>query len=174
MHERHRPTCRTPGTRLPRPLPDHQRLPATAPPAAHPCRRPGTTRRPPNHRLDDASPRPAPGPDRQRLAEVLARSPELDATSRLVRGFAEILTTRSGQHLKDWIAAIRAEDLPGLPSFATGLEKDWDAVIQGLTSQWNSGPVESHVNHFKMIKRQMFGRAKLPLLRKRVLLTAAR
>ncbi|MFJ1869780.1 transposase [Streptomyces sp. NPDC088097] len=75
---------------------------------------------------------------------------------------AEILTTRSGQHLKDWINAVRAEDLPGLHSFATGLEKDWDAVIQGLTSHWNSGPVEGRVNHIKMIKRQMFGRAKLP------------
>ncbi|MDX3458774.1 ISL3 family transposase [Streptomyces sp. ME02-8801-2C] len=97
--------------------------------------------------------------DRQQLAEVLARSPELEAASRLVRGFAEILTTRSGQHLKDWIAAVRAEDLPGLHSFATGLEKDWDAVIQGLTSHWNSGPVEGRVNHIKMVKRQMFGRA---------------
>jgi transposase len=28
------------------------------------------------------------------------------------------------------------------------------------------------VNHIKVIKRQMFGRASLPLLRKRVLLTA--
>ncbi|GHI01745.1 hypothetical protein Scel_00660 [Streptomyces cellostaticus] len=32
--------------------------------------------------------------------------------------------------------------------------------------------MEGRVNHIKMIKRQMFGRAKLPLLRKRVLLTA--
>ncbi|WP_308380170.1 ISL3 family transposase [Streptomyces sp. ISL-43] len=110
--------------------------------------------------------------DRQQLAEVLARSPELDATSRLVRGFAEILTTRTGQHLKDWVVSARAEELPGLHSFATGLEKDWDAVVQGLTSQWNSGPVEGRVNHIKMVKRQMFGRAKLSLLRKRVLLTA--
>jgi transposase len=29
---------------------------------------------------------------------------------------------------------------------------------------WNSGPVEGRVNHIKMIKRQMFGRAGLPLL----------
>ena len=40
----------------------------------------------------------------------------------------------------------------------------------GLTTRWNSGPVEGRVNH-KMIKRQMFGRAGLPLLL-RVLLTA--
>jgi transposase len=30
------------------------------------------------------------------------------------------------------------------------------------------------VNHIKMLKRQMFGRLSLPLLRKRVLLTASR
>jgi len=37
---------------------------------------------------------------------------------------------------------------------------------------WSSGLVEGLVNHIKMIKRQMFRRAGLPLLRKRVLLTA--
>jgi hypothetical protein len=47
-----------------------------------------------------------------------------------------------------------------------------DAVTNGLAMPWSSGPVEGRVNHIKMIKRQMFGRAGLPLLRKRVLLTA--
>ncbi|MFE4958578.1 ISL3 family transposase [Streptomyces sp. NPDC056653] len=112
--------------------------------------------------------------ERRQFIAVLAQCPELTALHRHVRTFAEILTTRSGQHLKDWVTATRAEDLPGLHTFATGLEKDWDAVVQGLTTRWNSGPVEGRVNHIKMIKRQMFGRAKLPLLRKRVLLTAAR
>ena len=37
---------------------------------------------------------------------------------------------------------------------------------------WSSGPVEGRDGHIKMIKRQMSGRAGLPLLRKRVLLTA--
>jgi transposase len=37
----------------------------------------------------------------------------------------------------------------------------------------SSGPVEGRVNHIiKVLKRQMFGRASLPLLRKRVLRTA--
>ncbi|MFF9504890.1 transposase [Streptomyces sp. NPDC014656] len=110
----------------------------------------------------------------QQLTEILARCPELAAAHRLVRGFAEILSTRTGQHLKDWVVSARAEGLPDLHSFATGLEKGWDAVVQGLTSRWNSGPVEGRVNHIEMIERRMFGRAKLPLLRKRVLLTAAR
>ncbi|MFF2511812.1 transposase [Streptomyces sp. NPDC058086] len=102
---------------------------------------------------------------------MCALCPELDAATRLVRAFAEIVTTRSG-HIKDWITAVRAEDLPGLHTFATGLEKDWDVVLQILTTRWNCGPVEGRVSHIKMIKRQMFGRARLPMLRKRVLLTA--
>lgn len=110
--------------------------------------------------------------ERVQLTSILARCPELTAAYQLIRSFAEILTTRSGQHLKDWIITAHAADLPELHTFANGLEKDWDAVVQGLTTRWNSGPVEGRVNHIKMIKRQMFGRAKLPLLRKRVLLTA--
>ncbi|MFI0484061.1 hypothetical protein [Actinomadura sp. 9N215] len=47
--------------------------------------------------------------------------------------------------------------------------RDLDAVTTGLTLARNSGPVEGHVNHIKMLKRQMFGRAGFPLLRKRVL-----
>lgn len=59
-----------------------------------------------------------------------------------------------------------------ISSFAKGLEQDLDAVSQGLTTSWSSGAVEGRVNHIKMVRRQMFGRADLPLLRKRVLLTA--
>lgn len=85
-----------------------------------------------------------------------------------------MLTMLQGQHLPGWIVAVRADNLPGLTSFANRLETDLNAVTAGLTTHWNSGPVEGRINHIKMIKRQMFGRAGLPLLRKRVLLTAAR
>jgi transposase len=67
-----------------------------------------------------------------------------------------------------------ADQLPGLRSFATGLQRDLDAVTNGLTTRWSSGPIEGRVNHIKMAERQMFGRVGLPLLRERVLLTAAR
>ena len=139
------------------------RVVAPAPPGVRQVT--GWMTRHPEHLSDD---------ERRQFTSVLAHCPELTALHGHVRAFAEILTTRSGQHLKDWITATRAEDLPGLHTFATGLAKDWDAVLQGLTTRWNSGPAEGRVNHIKMIKRQMFGRAKLPLLRKRVLLTAAR
>ena len=110
--------------------------------------------------------------EQPQLKALLARCPELQAASDHVRSFATMLTKLTGQDLPLWISDVRDAQLPGLSSFAKGLEQDLDAVTQGLTSRWNSGPVEGRVNHIKMIKRQMFGRAGLALLRKRVLLTA--
>lgn len=110
--------------------------------------------------------------DKPRLKAILDRCPELRAASDQVRAFAAMLTQLTGHDLPQWIAAARDAGLPGISSFAKGLEQDLDAVTNGLTLPWSSGPVEGRVNHIKMIKRQMFGRAGLPLLRKRVLLTA--
>jgi transposase len=83
-----------------------------------------------------------------------------------------MITGLTGQDLPQWMATAREAGLPGIASFAKGLEQDLDAVTNGLTMNWSSGPVEGRVNHIKMVKRQMFGRACLPLIRKRVLLTA--
>jgi transposase len=110
--------------------------------------------------------------EQPRLKTVLERCPELRTASGQVRGFATMITDLTGQDLPQWMAAARDAGLPGISSFAKGLEQDLDAVTQGLTTSWSSGPVEGRVNHIKMLKRQMFGRAGLPLLRKRVLLTA--
>ena len=38
------------------------------------------------------------------------------------------------------------------------------------TLPWSNGPTEGFVNKLKMLKRQMFGRAKIDLLRQRLLL----
>ena len=56
-----------------------------------------------------------------------------------------------------------------MESFAKGIQQDKEAVLAGLTLPWSQGPLEGHVNRLKLIKRSMYGRAKLPLLRARVL-----
>ena len=65
---------------------------------------------------------------------------------------------------------MEADDQPDLHSFAIGIRRDHDAVTAGLTLPYSSGKVEGNVNRLKAIKRQMYGRAKLDLLRKRVIL----
>jgi hypothetical protein len=44
-------------------------------------------------------------------------------------------------------------------------------LARGAAITVSRGPVEAHVNRLKMLKRQMFGRANLDLLRCRVLVT---
>jgi transposase len=48
--------------------------------------------------------------------------------------------------------------------FAAGRYEDYEAVKAGVTLPWSSGPVEGPINRLKMLKRQMFGRARLDLL----------
>jgi transposase len=108
--------------------------------------------------------------EQTRLKEILARCPHLDATSGHVAAFAEIMSNLRGNRLDRWIATVEADDLPGLQSFTTGLRRDHQAVINGLTLPYSSGAVEGNVNRIKMLKRQMYGRAGFDLLRKRVLL----
>jgi len=81
-----------------------------------------------------------------------------------------MMTGRHGGRLDIWITNAEGDTLPPLAAFATNLRRDLDAVTAGLTLPWSSGPVEGNINRLKMLKRQMFGRASLDLLRKRVLL----
>ena len=137
----------------------------TAPPACPPA--PASKKvaawilTPPGNLTDD---------DRAALDAITGRCPELAATRALVRDFANMLTHRTGSKLPDWASQAEASTVRELHSFAAGLRKDWPAVTAGLTLPWSSGTVEGHVNRIKMIKRQMYGRAKPDLLRKRVLL----
>jgi transposase len=55
------------------------------------------------------------------------------------------------------------------PSCGSRLRADWNAVAAAVTLKWNSGSTDGQVNRIKILKRQMFGRAKPDLLRKRVL-----
>ncbi len=108
--------------------------------------------------------------DQVRLKQILARCPELEATHDHVNAFAVMMCQRTGQRLPEWMAAVEADDLPALHSLVSGLRRDQAAVTNGLTLPYSSGQVEGAVNKIEMIKRQMFGRAKFDLLRKRVLL----
>ena len=108
--------------------------------------------------------------DRLRLKAALANCPELEALAGHIRSFARMLTQREGEQITEWIGTVRADDLPSLHTFTNGLERDPDAVTAGLSTPWNSGVVEGHVDRIKILKRQMFGRAGFELLRKRVLM----
>ncbi|WP_331773009.1 ISL3 family transposase (plasmid) [Embleya sp. NBC_00888] len=108
-----------------------------------------------------------------KLEGVLARCPELDTTANHVRTFAEMMTARTGRNqLTSWIDQVKATGPPELVSFVNGIVSDLRAVEAGLSLPFSSGAVDGQVNRIKMLKRQMFGRAGLDLLPKRVLLAS--
>jgi transposase len=108
--------------------------------------------------------------ERDKLADIRSRCPQLDSLVTHVKGFAEMMTHRTGENLENWLSTAEADDQPELHSFAIGIRRDQPAVTAGLTLPHSSGKVEGNVNRLKAIKRQMYGRAKLDLLRKRVIL----
>jgi transposase len=106
------------------------------------------------------------------LAELQAQHPEVAAAIVLAQDFTRLVRERQPDQLDPWLARAAESPLVPLQRFAKGLRDDYEAVRAGITLTWSTGPVEGHINRLKMLKRQMFGRAKLALLQQRFLLAA--
>jgi transposase len=103
------------------------------------------------------------------LEAFLQFCPKARELRRFVLKFRAILRWRSDKRLSNWVAAVVASTFPFLAQFAKTLSRDWGAVERSITTPWNNGPVEGHINRLKVIKRQMYGRAGFELLKARVL-----
>jgi transposase len=86
--------------------------------------------------------------------------------------FLIMLRRREGQRLEAWLATADASDIDELKRFAARLRADQDAVQAALTLRHSNGQTEGHVTKLKLVKRQGYGRAKVDLLRKRLLRAA--
>ena len=116
-------------------------------------------------RAEDLNPR-----QQQLLADLRGHCAQLDRLAEHVTSFAKMMTKRTGQQdLAGWLERVDADDQPELHTFAAGIRQDLAAVTAGLSLPYSSGPTEGNVNRLKAIKRQMYGRASLDLLRKRVI-----
>jgi transposase len=103
------------------------------------------------------------------LELICQRSPTVQESYQLTQHFMNMLRQRRGQEFESWVSAVEASHLPELRRFAHSLLRDKEAVVAGLTLSYSNGPVEAQVQKLKLVKRSMFGRAKLPLLRHRLL-----
>jgi transposase len=117
--------------------------------------------------------------DPERLSEQdsvllmhLCQDPACQQVYDLAQAFCSMLRLRSPDRLDEWLTTCMASQFSDLREFALGLLRDLDAVRNALTYSWSNGPVEGHIARLKLIKRQMYGRANLDLLRVRVLAPA--
>ncbi len=103
----------------------------------------------------------------QQLAELRGQQAEVAEAIDLAQDFAQLVRQRQPNALDPWLQRATTSTLEALQRFAKGLYEDYEAVKAGVTLPWSTGPVEGHINRLKMLKRQMFGRARLDLLRRR-------
>lgn len=71
--------------------------------------------------------------------------------------------------LAPWIADAADSKLA---SFATGIASDRLAVAAAINEPWSNGQTEAQITKLKLVKRQMYGRGNLDLLRARLLKAA--
>ena len=68
-----------------------------------------------------------------------------------------------------WLPRARVCKVPELRRLTARFDADLSAVRAAFSSPWSNGQTEGHVNRLKYLRKQMYGRAKLDLLRIRVL-----
>lgn len=72
---------------------------------------------------------------------------------------------KAGPGRDTWLDDL-ANSLPA--AFASGIAADRDAVAATIIEPWSNGQTEGQITKLKLVKRQMYGRACLDLLRARL------
>jgi len=103
------------------------------------------------------------------LSQLCEADQEIREANELIQEFTTMLREREGERFDAWLERVEKQGVSELQSFANGLKKDYDAVKAGLTLEWSNGQTEGQVHRLKLLKRQMYGRGRFDLLRKRVL-----
>ena len=68
-----------------------------------------------------------------------------------------------------WLRDAHAAGIYGIRRFVRTLRQDLAAVKNAITEPWSNGQVEGQINRLKTLKRAMYGRAGVELLRARML-----
>jgi transposase len=92
--------------------------------------------------------------------------PSLVEARALTEQFHEMIRKKDEAKLDVWITNAKGSLVSSL---ATGVFKDRAAVGAAITQPWSNGQVEAQIAKLKLVKRPMYGRAKLDLLEARLI-----
>ena len=95
--------------------------------------------------------------------------PEFASMRRLAMRFRGALKSKKAASLGVWLKDAQQSGLYAMQRFARTLQRDIDAVRNAITEPWSNGQTEGQINRLKALKRAMYGRAGLELLRARML-----
>jgi transposase len=115
---------------------------------------------------------PVPAEAQVYCRRLLERCPAIAEALTVAAAFIRLVRQRDVAALASWLVAARHSPVVECREFALGIARDRAAVEAALTSEWSTGPVEGQITKLKLVKRAMYGRASLPLLRARLLRAA--
>lgn len=87
----------------------------------------------------------------------------------LINSFRDMVKGKNSGILKGWIDQVRQTKIRELGSFISGIERDYDAVVNAIDLQYSNGLAEGSVNKIKVIKRVMYGRCNFDTLRSKII-----
>jgi transposase len=100
------------------------------------------------------------------IAAIESGLPALVVAREVIAGFHNMIRAKDVTELPSWLERATGSLVA---SFASGVRKDEAAVCAAITSPWSNGQTEGQITKLKLIKRQMYGRAKLDLLQARMI-----
>jgi transposase len=100
------------------------------------------------------------------IAAIEAGVPALVEAREIVSAFHAMIRREAAAELTPWIERARASLVA---SFGKGVEKDEAAVRSAIILPWSNGQTEGQITRLKLVKRQMYGRAKIDLLQARLI-----
>ena len=104
--------------------------------------------------------------DRTIAAVVQKEAPALVEARDLVDRFHRLIRGGRADDIDPWIEAA-SESL--IRSFSKRVAADRAAIRAAIVEPWSSGQTEGQITKLKLVKRQMYGRVNLALLRARLL-----
>ena len=115
----------------------------------------------PNQHLRESS--------KQELADFLEANPALAKGYYLKESFQRTLAEHDVEAFDTWLQEAVESGVKPFEALAKSFRQDYEAIKLALTMPWSTGQCEGQICRVKLIKRLGYGRAKLDLLRQRVL-----
>jgi transposase len=108
-------------------------------------------------------------PRQAEKVDVLKQALPIFACMRsLAMRFRGLLRGNNLEALDDWIRDAMGCGIHTMQNFAARLSYDISAVRNAICEPWSNGQTEGQINRLKMLKRAMYGRASVALLRARM------
>lgn len=100
------------------------------------------------------------------IALIEGGVPLLVEAREVIAAFHAMIRKKVEADLDPWLERARSSLVA---AFANGITKDRAAVSAAITSSWSNGQTEGQITKLKLVKRQMYGRAKIDLLQARLI-----